>query len=217
MMRRPWVKICGITRLVDAEAAIDAGTDALGFVLVPSSPRYVTPAEAARIVARLPARTAKVGVVVSQAPAAVRALVAEIGLTAIQAHGDETAQECADYGVAVVKAFGVDARFDAGALAPFRENVVLLDGVAGEAHGGTGRRADWGIAREVVERGFRVILAGGLGPENIVEAMEAVEPLGVDLNSGVERAPGIKDPDRLARALGALAHWAPPKESTWPW
>ena len=139
------------------------------------------------------------------APATVRALVAEIGLTAIQAHGDETPEECADYGVPVVKAFGVGPDFDPATIEPFRAYVVLLDGVAGEARGGTGRRADWGIARRVVESGYRVLLAGGLAPENIVEAVETVEPLGIDLNSGVERAPGIKDPERLARALGALA------------
>ncbi len=217
MMRRPWVKVCGITRLADAEAAIAAGADAVGFVLVPSSPRCVTPAEAARIVARLPERTAKVGVVVSEPPATVRALITEIGLTAIQAHGDETPEECAEYGVPVVKAFGVGPTFDPATIEPFGAHAVLLDGVAGEARGGTGRLADWEIARRLVESGYRVLLAGGLAPENLVEAVETVEPLGIDLNSGVERAPGIKDQDRLARALGALAHWAPPKESTWPW
>ena len=217
MRRRPWVKVCGITRLSDAEAAIAAGADAIGFVLVPSSPRCVTPAEAARIVARLPEGTAKVGVVITERPAAVRALIGEIGLTAIQAHGDETPEECADYGVPVVKAFGVGSDFDPAVLEPFRSFAILLDGATGEARGGTGRRADWGIARRVVESGHRVLLAGGLAPENIAEAVATVDPLGIDLNSGVERAPGIKDPERLARALGAFAQDAPPEESTWPW
>lgn len=217
MTRRPWVKICGITRLEDARAAVEAGVDAIGFVLAAESSRLVAVDAAARIAAAVPPRVAKVGVFVSQPPDFVREVAARIGLTAVQAHGDESPEDCAAYGVPVVKAIPVGERFDPATLEPYRAFPVLLDAASGRARGGTGRLVDWPSARRARERGYRVLLAGGLSPENLLAAVTAVEPLGVDLNSGVERAPGVKDPHRIARALEALAHLPPAEESTWPW
>ncbi len=216
-MRRPFVKICGITRVDDALAAVAAGAEAVGFILVPESPRRVTPERAAEIAAGLPDGVARVGVTADLAPDAVRRLAATIRLSAIQAHGNESPETCREYGLPVVKAVSAGAGFDPGVLEPYRGFSVLLDGYSPAARGGTGRPADWSAARRAVAGGFRVILAGGLSPENILAAVEAVGPAAVDLNSGVESEPGVKDPELVRRALGRLAGLAPPEEDTWPW
>jgi phosphoribosylanthranilate isomerase len=211
------VKVCGITRAEDALAAVGAGARAVGFVFVPGSPREVTPEIAAAIGRLLPRSTARVGVIADLAPAAVRALVRTAGLNAIQAQGNETPEACAAYGVPAVKAFAAAAGFDPTRLLPFRRFPVLLDGGRAAGVGGTGSPADWRMAGRARAEGYRVLLAGGLGPENVLEAVRAVGPLAVDLNSGVEEAPGRKDPSRIAAAIRALAFLAPPEETTWPW
>jgi phosphoribosylanthranilate isomerase len=205
-MRRPYVKVCGVTRVEDALAAVAAGADAIGFVLVPGSPRRVTPEAAAEIAARLPLGIARVGVTADLDPAEARAMSRTIGLTAIQAHG-----------LPVVKALAAGSGFDPAVLDPYREFPVLLDGYASAARGGTGRIADWSAARRAVEAGFRVLLAGGLSPGNLRAAVEAVGPRAVDLNSGVESRPGVKDPGLVRRALALLADLDPPEEDAWPW
>jgi len=216
-MRRPYVKLCGVTRVEDAVAAAAAGVDAVGLVLVPGSPRRLAPEAAAAIAAHLPLGIARVGVTADLDPEEARAAVRTIGLTAIQAHGSETPEVCRAYGLPVVKAFPAGNGFDPAALEPYREFPVLLDGSVRSADGGTGRTADWSAARRAVENGFRVLLAGGLSPENLREAVEAVRPRAVDLNSGVESAPGVKDPGRVRRALGLLTDLDPPEEDAWPW
>lgn len=216
-MRRPYVKVCGITRVEDALTAVAAGAEAVGFILVPGSPRRVTPERAAAMAAGLPGGIARVGVTADLAPAAARELAAAIGLTAIQAHGNESPETCREYGLPVVKAVPAGAGFDPAVLEPFRGFPVLLDGYSPAARGGTGRPADWSAARRAVTGGFRVLLAGGLSPENLLAAVEAVGPAAVDLNSGVESEPGVKDPERVRRALGLLAGLAPPEEDAWPW
>lgn len=217
MTRRPWVKVCGLTRPADAAAAVAAGADAVGVILVPASPRAVTPDAARAVLAGLPPEIARVGVVVDAPVGTVRAWVATVGLTAIQAHGDEPPEACRAYGVPVVKAFPAGPGFDPSRLEPYREFPILLDGAAEGKRGGTGRPADWEGARRAVEAGFRVLLAGGLGPETVRPAVERVAPIAVDLNSGVETAPGRKDPARIAAALEALRDLAEPEASTWPW
>jgi phosphoribosylanthranilate isomerase len=216
-MMRPWVKVCGITRREDALAAVAAGADAVGFVFVPSSPRAVNVHEAGAIARALPPGVARVGVVASRPAEEVRALVETAALTAVQAHGRESVEECLAYGIPFVRAFPVGEGFLLAELEPWRRFPVLLDGAAPGARGGTGRLADWGKAREAREAGFRVVLAGGLGPGNVRAAVDAVAPLAVDLNSGVERAPGIKDPGRLRDAIGRLEGLDPSDPDTWPW
>jgi phosphoribosylanthranilate isomerase len=217
-VRRPLVKVCGITRLEDALSAVAAGVDAVGFVLVPESPRFVAEAEAAAISRRLPPEIAKVGVVVDLAPREVRRLARRIGLTAIQAHGDEPPDLCGEYGLPVVKAVAAGDGFRWESLEPYRSYPVLLDAASDRARGGTGRLANWEQARLAREQGFTVLLAGGLGPGNLREAVQAVAPVAVDLNSGVESAPGIKDADLVRSALARLASFDPPEAaSSWPW
>jgi phosphoribosylanthranilate isomerase len=143
--------------------------------------------------------------------------VGEIGLTAIQAHGDESPEDCRAYGLPVVKAFNTGEGFRIEFLEPYRAFAVLLDARAGARRGGTGRRADWGAARAAGEAGHRVLLAGGLSPDTVAAAVRAVEPLGVDLNSGVESAPGIKDPARIRAAVRALDALPFTEEAPWPW
>jgi phosphoribosylanthranilate isomerase len=216
-MKGPFVKVCGITRREDALAAVGAGARAVGFVFVAGSPREVTPQEAQAIGAELPATVARVGVIRDLDPARARELAVTAGLTALQAHGSESLEDCRAYGLPVVKAFAAGLGFDPAQLERYRGWTVLLDGGIVPGQGGTGEWADWAAARYAVEHGFRVVLAGGLAPENLRAAVEAVGPAAVDLNSGVETAPGRKAPERLAAAFRALADLEPPEETSWPW
>jgi phosphoribosylanthranilate isomerase len=216
-VRRPWIKVCGVTRAADAAVAVAAGARAVGFVLVPESPRCIAADRAAAIARDLPGDVARVGVVSGRDPEAVRRLVRKIGLTAVQAHGEESPEACRSYGVPVVKAFNTGDGFRTELLDPYREFAVLLDAPAGTLRGGTGRRADWEAARAAGEAGHRVLLAGGLSPGNLAAAVRAVEPLAVDLNSGVETAPGIKDAARIRDAVRALDALPFSEEAPWPW
>jgi len=216
-VRGPWIKVCGITREEDARAAVEAGAHAVGFIFAAGSPRCVSPELAARIARTLPPHVARVGVTVSLSPDEVRTLVREVGLTAIQAHGEESAETCRAYGVPVVKAFRSVPGFPLHRLEPYRDRPILLDAYDPELRGGTGRTADWELARRAGEAGFRILLAGGLGVENVLEAVARARPVGVDLNSLVETAPGIKDPDRVRAALERVGELDPPLEETWPW
>jgi phosphoribosylanthranilate isomerase len=193
------VKVCGITRLDDALAAARLGATAVGLVLWPGSPRYVEPARAAEIAAALPPEVASVGVFVNQPIDDVRRAAAEIGLSAIQLHGDEPPSYAAALGYPVWRALALTAvpevlaEWDAAAT-------ILLDAHDPVRRGGTGRTIDWSEAARVA-RLRPVILAGGLTPDNVRPAIEAVRPFGVDVSSGVEAAPGVKDPDKMARFL----------------
>jgi phosphoribosylanthranilate isomerase len=211
------VKVCGITRAEDALSAAASGVDAVGFILVPESPRCVTPETAAAIARRLPPEVAKVGVLVNRPPREVRALVQAIGLTAVQAHGDETPEECREYGLPVVKAVAAGEDFTWTRLAPYRDLPVLLDAASSGARGGTGETANWSEAARARREGYRILLAGGLGPGNLREAVRVVRPVAVDLNSGVEASPGVKDLDRIRACMERFAGWGPPEEAKWPW
>jgi phosphoribosylanthranilate isomerase len=211
------VKVCGVTRQEDVAGLVSLGVSALGFILAPESPRQVTAETASTLVAAVPPGVARVGVVVAPGIETVRRWRTEIGLTAIQAHGEEDFETCAAYGPAVVKAVRTSPGLTASALEVWRGTPLLLDAWSREARGGTGTRTDWALARELVDRGFRILLAGGLGPDNLREAVEAVRPIAVDLNSGVERAPGVKDLDSVRRSLEALADLEPPAREDWPW
>ena len=202
------VKVCGITRVDDALLASDLGASAVGFVFWPRSPRCLAPAEARRIAARLPGDVAPVGVFVDPEADEVRQVVEEVGLAAVQLHGDEPPAFCRGLPYRVIKAVGVDgaAATRAAATAVPAEATVLLDARDPERRGGTGRTVDWEIAAGVAaER--RAFLAGGLRAANARAAIRAVRPYGLDVSSGVESAPGRKDPallraffDEVARA-----------------
>jgi phosphoribosylanthranilate isomerase len=200
------IKICGITNTEDAGVAVAAGADALGFVLYRKSPRFVEPAVVKTIVARLPPFVLPIGVFVNEEPQRVRALMDECGLMLAQVHGDESALYCQQLGRPVLKALRLKDRGTFLALAEFqgRANVrgFLIDTFSDQAYGGTGKTVDWTLAQEAA-CSTPIILAGGLTPTNVAEAIAQVRPYGVDVSSGVEQSPGKKDPDKVKAFIQA--------------
>jgi len=193
------VKICGITCLDDALLASRLGADALGFNFWPGSKRFIEPDAARAIIDRLPPFVAPVGVFVNQPPAEVVALAFRSGIAAIQLHGDEPPKDCVGYRVPIIKALRVVGRESLSAMEHYVVQAFLLD-ANGPGFGGSGRTFDWALAREAALRAH-ILLAGGLTPENVGGAIRSVRPWAVDVASGVERSPGIKDPDKLARFI----------------
>jgi phosphoribosylanthranilate isomerase len=201
------VKICGITTVGDGVLAARCGADAIGLVLWPQSPRAVDLAAARAISSALPPLVHRVGVFVNPTRAEVERAVAEAGLDVVQLHGDETPEFCRDLPARVLKAVRVGPGFDAGDALRFENAAggLLLDTrVEGAAPGGTGRAFDWALARSVRERARYLVLAGGLTPDNVGRAVAAVEPDAVDVSSGVESAPGRKDPARVRAFVRAV-------------
>lgn len=203
-----FVKICGITRAEDAEAAVEAGATALGFVFWPKSPRFIDPFRARTIVATLPPFVTMVGLFVDQPAEYINGVASLVRLGAVQLHGDETPRSAAGIRPPIVKAYGVtaeDAEDAEDRLARWPRSVtLLLDAYDRERRGGTGRTIDWAAAARIAAA-RRVILAGGLTPDNVAEAIARVRPFGVDVSSGVERSPGIKDRAKI-RALFESIH-----------
>jgi phosphoribosylanthranilate isomerase len=196
------VKICGITAWDDARLSVDLGASALGFNFYPPSPRAISPADAWNIIRRLPPFVEAVGVFVNWPPLVVLALARALRLHTLQLHGAESPEEVATLARThrVIKAVQVKRGFRPASLSRYRDaDGILLDGFARGLHGGTGRTLDWKSARAARRYG-RIILAGGLTPENIAEAIRVAEPYAVDVASGVEARPGRKDHARL-RAL----------------
>lgn len=186
------VKICGITNLDDALLAVHAGADALGFVFYEASPRHVSPEQAAGIISHLPPFIQTVGLFVNEALAVVNDTADACGLDIIQLHGEESPQFCAGVRRRVIKALRVR---DAACLKPmesYRVSSFLLDAWSSTAHGGTGQTFNWDIAADAARK-ERIVLAGGLSPDNVADAIRQVLPYGVDVSSGVEATPGIKD------------------------
>src|SRR6266853_1204144 len=193
------VKICGITTWDDARFSVDLGASALGFNFYPPSPRAISPADAWNIIRRLPPFVEVVGVFVNWPPLVVAALARALRLHTVQLHGGESPEEVATLARThrVIKAVQAGRGFRAAGLARFHlADAILLDGFARGLHGGTGRTLDWNLARAARRYG-RIILAGGLTPENIAEAIQVAEPYAVDIASGVEARPRRKDPARL--------------------
>ena len=208
------VKICGITRAQDARLAEKLGAWALGFNFYKESPRSISPADAWKIRRKLELTTEAVGVFVNWKPEVIIALVHALELTAVQMHGDESPKQVAycEDDLPVFKAFRVSSRFSMAESRRFRcASAFLLDAAQHGKFGGTGKSFDWSIAMNAARR-HRIILAGGLTPENVGEAILTVRPYAVDVASGVESRPGIKDPGKLreffaevSRANSALA------------
>ncbi len=190
------IKICGITRLEDALLALELGADALGFVFAEGSPRRLTPEQGRGITAELPPLCARIGVFADEAPRAMEAAALVAGLTCLQLHGDETPETCRALTLPWYKAHRVGDGFDLERLRRFGGPAFLLDAAAPGVRGGSGRTFDWSIARQAAAYG-RVILAGGLTPDNVEDAITAARPYAVDVSSGVESAPGRKDRRRL--------------------
>ncbi|HXM15552.1 MAG TPA: phosphoribosylanthranilate isomerase [Candidatus Eremiobacteraceae bacterium] len=207
-MARVRVKICGIANLADAKAAVDLGADALGFNFYEKSVRNIAPADAYKIIRALPEKIEAVGVFVNWSPEAVIALARAVDLDTVQLHGDEpasTARAAAKF-FNVTKALRVGKDFRLASLRPFQSSVraFLFDACTKNQFGGTGHRTDWTIARRAA-KSHRIILAGGLTPENVAEAILYVRPYAVDVASGVESAPGKKDRAKLRQFFAEVS------------
>ena len=204
-MNRVRVKICGVRSLEEAEAATAAGADALGFNFWPKSPRYVQPGEAARIIAGLPALVNSIGVFVNEELDRVREIVSQVGLDAVQLHGEETPRYCLELnGTKVIKAFRVGEVFDPNIIRNYPVSTILLDAKVDGKYGGTGKRFSWDLAVEA-KRSARVILAGGITIDNVAEAITTVRPFAIDVCSGVESEPGRKDLNKMREFMKEVA------------
>ena len=198
------VKICGIRRTEDALLAAELGAWAVGFVFWPGSARFIDPYRARRISTSLPPWVVPVGVFVDQPAEYVSAGASLVRLGVVQLHGSETPEMVERMPQRVIKSVAVTSDFDESSVdrIPARAG-VLLDAHDPERHGGTGTTVDWSRAAAAARR-RRVLLAGGLRPENVRTAIDTVRPFGIDVSSGVESAPGVKDPDRLRALFAAL-------------
>jgi phosphoribosylanthranilate isomerase len=212
-----FVKVCGITRLQDADCAAGLGATAIGFIFWPGSPRYIAPDDAREIVRQTSSRLSTVGVFVNASMEQIRTIVGTVGLDLAQLHGSESPEYCRQLArlgppgpeghTRLIKAVGLKdgAAVDAEAeIDGFDSDVViLLDTHDPARHGGTGRTVNWNAARQIAAS-RRTILSGGLSAENVGAALESVRPYGIDVSSGVESAPGVKDAGKLRRFFEAL-------------
>ncbi len=189
------VKICGITNLEDARLAVEYGADALGFVFYEGSPRHVFPETVREIISHLPPFVTTVGVFVNASPQEIREVMDLAGLDVVQLHGDEPQEECSLF-PRVIKAFRVRELSDIERLKGYSVSAYLLDAYDPEVPGGTGQTFNWDIAVEAKKYG-PIILAGGLTPENVADAVSRVRPYAVDVSSGVEAQKGKKDPEKM--------------------
>lgn len=212
-----WVKICGTTNLEDALASVQAGADALGFIFAPS-PRRISPRDSARIIRELPQAVEKIGVFVNQKPEIIRQTIEEARLTGVQLHGDEEPEVIQELRRAfkkdrrtlrIVTAIRAREGFETE-LAEFANesgpDMFLLDSGSPDARGGTGKRFDWEQHAAVIRlaaRRYRLVVAGGLNPNNVSEAVAKFRPFGVDVVSGVEREPGEKDHAKIREFVAA--------------
>jgi phosphoribosylanthranilate isomerase len=197
------VKICGITRREDAELAARLGADYLGLIFVPGTPRFVTPEHAAEILGFAPHPPA-IGVFMDAAADEIRQTVERVGLAGVQLHGDESPEECSDMPGFRIKTFRVRGAESLARCDEYDTEAVLCDTHVEGLAGGTGRAFDHGLVVELARR-RRLFLSGGLNPDNVVAAARLVRPWAVDVASGVERAPGIKDPAKLEIFFARLA------------
>jgi phosphoribosylanthranilate isomerase len=196
------VKICGITNAEDARESVAAGADALGFIFVEGTPRYVAPDVAAAIIAELPPFVTPVGVFWDHAPGHVKALAEQCGLGALQFHGDEPPEALAGYRLPTIKTIKVAGPADLARMQAYRVSAFLLDSPARWSEGEARAPISWALARAAAARA-PVILSAGLTPDNVREAVRGARPYAVDVNSGVEARPGKKDPDKVRRFIAA--------------
>ncbi len=194
---RTRVKICGLTRIDDVRAAVALGVDAIGLVFHPPSPRAVTPALAAQLAEVVPAFVTLVGLFVDAKPATIRETLEQVPLGALQFHGQEAPEDCEGYGLPWLKAIavrpGVDLQREAERY--FRAASLLLDTYDPHLAGGTGRRFDWDLVPSSLAD--TIVLAGGLDPGNVAEAIRRARPYAVDVSGGVESSKGVKDQAKM--------------------
>lgn len=197
------VKICGITNLKDALMSVESGADALGFVFVPDTPRFVNPDQVAAIIDQLPPFITTVGVFASKDTTKIRTVLDLCRLDAIQLHADVTPEFCHNLDSRIIKAVRVKDESSLSILSDYDVNAFLLDTYVEGKMGGTGKVFDWNLALQAKDYG-RIIVAGGLNPDNVAHAVRRVKPYGVDVSSGVELVPGRKDPDKIRKFINAV-------------
>ncbi|MBU2511844.1 phosphoribosylanthranilate isomerase [bacterium] len=198
-MHRTKVKICGITSKEQAIEISRLGADAIGFILYPPSPRYIEPEKVKQIICAIPPFVKTVGVFVNENPEKLISIKHSTGLDLIQLSGDETADYTRDLeenSIPIIKAFRIKNKSDLKNLEFFPATTFLLDAWSDKEYGGTGKTFDWRLLAEIKQK-YEIILAGGLNPENIKQAIHSVQPYGVDISSGVEEKPGIKSIEKL--------------------
>lgn len=205
MAGRTRIKICGMTRSEEVAAVVAAGVDAVGFIFAAASPRAIIPEQARGIIRQLPPFVDAVGVFVNEEAGVVREIVQYCGLTLVQLHGAESPAYCREMGCRVLKAFRVGPQTNPAELAAYAEVVsgFLLDTFHENMAGGTGQTFDWQRVAQLRPPG-PVILAGGLTPANVGQAVRQVRPFAVDCNSGVEIAPGRKDLEKVRQVVDAV-------------
>jgi phosphoribosylanthranilate isomerase len=198
------VKICGITNLADALAAIEAGADALGLNFYEKSPRHVSVKTGAEISKQIPPFIMRAGVFVNADEDLVTRAIGGCGLSLLQFHGDETPEFCTQFGLMSMKAFRIRDVELLKEISNYATEAYLLDAYSPDARGGTGERFNWDLAIEAQKFGKPVFLAGGLTPENVAAAVRKVRPFGVDVSSGVESSPGKKDHAKIRAFIAAV-------------
>lgn len=198
------VKICGITNVADGLVAAEAGADMIGLMFYERSPRNISIATAAEISRALSPFIVKVGVFVNPAEDTVMRAIGECGVTLLQFHGEETPEFCGQFGVMSMKALRVRDAASLDILPCYATDAYLLDAYSPDAHGGTGAKFNWDLAIAAQKFGKPIFLAGGLTPENVGAAVQKVHPFGVDVSSGVEIAPGKKDPEKVRAFIQAV-------------
>jgi phosphoribosylanthranilate isomerase len=197
------IKICGLTREADVDVAVDAGADAVGFVFYPASPRYVTPARAAELVRRVPPFVSVVGLFVNAEAAAIEATLAQVPLDLLQFHGDEVPDACTRWARPYIRAVRVRAGLDLVQYAASHPTAraLLLDAFV-DGYGGGGKTFDWSLVPAGLS--LPLVLSGGLVAENVGEAIRRLQPVAVDVSSGVEAAKGIKDAGKIRAFVAAV-------------
>lgn len=199
------VKICGITNLADAQKAVELGTDAIGFVLA-ESPRRIKPATARETSQALPPFVSKVGVFVNEEINTIKELYEYCQLDIVQLHGDENIEYLNSLSIPFIKAFRVNGGEVINQIKEFGLHCFLLDSFDKNHRGGTGTSFNWQVAKDASKFG-KVILSGGLNPENIRQALETVNPYAIDISSGVEKSPGIKDYRKMELLINEVHQW----------
>ena len=197
------VKICGITSVADGQMAAEAGADMIGLMFYEQSPRYITLPQAVEISRALSPFVLRVGVFVNPEEALVTRAISECGLSLLQFHGDEPSDFCTQFGVMSMKALRVKDEDSIKTLENYHTESFLLDAYSKSGLGGTGEKFNWTLAIEAQKYGKPIFLAGGLTPENVAEAVRQVRPFAVDVSSGVESAPGKKDPAKVKAFIQA--------------
>lgn len=201
MTRAVRIKVCGLTSAANARLVAELGVDEIGFNFFESSVRHVDPTLARDIARCLPPEVRRVGVFVNATGTDIDFISDLVGLDRIQLHGEESRDFCLARPCRVIKVFRSAPELSIEEVGLFRDFPVLLDGYHPGLHGGTGQLADWVMGRRLADAGFELYLAGGLSPENLALAVQQVRPTVVDLNSGVESGPGIKDIGRVMAAI----------------